>query len=285
MQTNNNLSLDQNEDQEALLNNSQHLETLEKIFKITDIFDVIFFIGIISFLIVLTLKLALPTKFSWFYLLTPSVVAIIAFSISTNLFIQAIDIGKKSKSWFMYLSVNVASVSTVSYLIVFCLKMEKVIMTNWMIISIPLFITLFIAGLHLLYKLPIHLNDKSYFEIVLLSVYFISFTVFTGFIHHKIDYITSKDEPSFLNIFIVLFIGTGLHLVYSIYYIFKYKERSLIERILKFVSVLLLISSLILMVLILNISSTNLQSFYPAMLLLFSYISFSFYRIYETFQK
>jgi len=277
-------SLEHNEDQETLLIYSQHKSKLEYIWNTTDICNIITLIGIIVFLFVFMLKLALMNSFSWFYLLLPALLTIIPYTISVNLLVRSIDIISEQCSWFKYIIVNLTTLSTVTYLVLFCFKMEKLIITTWLLLSLPLFMTIIVASLFLIFLIPDYIANKYYFETTLILIYIIAIFIFTYLINYKIDNLGNKTAAQFtyINIFIVLFLATGLHFVYSLFIIFSCYREKLLKRLFNFMGVLFLIISLILIVLILE-KSINLNSYVPVLILLLSIISFAIFIMFKFF--
>jgi len=267
-------------DNEALLFYTKHKVELDCIWKSTDICDVITLISTIILFICLIIKIALIVSFSWFILLIPAVITIISYTISINLFIKSLDIGQEANSWGKYILINIVAVSTVTYLILFCCKNENVLVVSWLVLTIPIFIALFLAILYLIFLLPDYLLKKEYFEVSVVSIYMFSITIFTYMIHHKVDNLNSKDEPSFALVFITLFLASGWHFVYTLYYTFFYLQEKFLKRIFQIIGILLLNSSLILAVLVLD-KKIAMYSYFPVVMMLFSFIFFSVFYMYK----
>jgi hypothetical protein len=271
---------DQSEDRDALLFYTKHKEDLDCIWKITDICSITCLIGMVVLFIALMIKIALINSFSWFFLLIPAIFTLCSYTISVNLFIRSLDLDIEGKSWVKYILINITALSTFTYLIIFCCKMEKLVLATWLVISIPLFLSLFFLSLYLMFLLPDYLISKSFFEISVISIYVFSINLFTYMIHHKLDNLNTQGEITFSQVFISLFLATGWHFVYSLFYIFYYIQEKFLKRILQLLGILLLIGSLSFTVLILD-KKIKMYGYVPVLLIMFSYIFFSLFYMFK----
>ena len=269
---------DLNSEDAVFLFYTKHKVELDSIWKTSDICDIITLASILIFFICLIIKIALILSFSWFYLLLPASFAIISYTITLCLFIKSLDIGSESVSYNKYIIVNLTSVSTITYLIIFCLKMELMIISPWLLVSIPAFVAIFFVILYQIFIIPTYIHKKAYFEISVVAMYLIIIPVFTYMLHQKLDNLNSGF--TFSQTFIPLLLAASWHLVYAMYYIFWYNHESLIKKIFQLSGILLLICSLVLLMLIAD-KKVKMDFYFPILIMMFSIIFLLFFYTYK----
>lgn len=229
-------------------------------------FQVTGYILIMFFFILLIIKYSIPdeTKLKYYFLLIPSILAIISFTISLNYFLRLKQLIEKDEeeilqnnldtdnsigNFLSYLSLNFICMATCSFLMLLSLKLENNLNgVGLNLINIPMYISLGILGFYYVFILPAFILNRYIWAIILLAVYLVNSLVFLILISMKIDY---NSETTYFKIFIPLLLCLIIQLVYSINDLIS-GENLLIFRILNTISFILLIGSFIYLIIILD---------------------------------
>lgn len=198
--------------------NLEKINIISQTIKITQITGLSFFL---IFLILLAIRVNKNFNFSWFILLIPALTCLTSYTVLFNMYLKLKDIfdeAEKSKedddtsqigSLITYFCLNFISLNIFVYLVLFCLRVENVILTQWNLISIPIYITLGIAFFYWIFILPAFFQNKLYIEILLIFVYISCLFVFILLLNFKLD---NNYTKSFTKIFIPIMFVLGLHM-------------------------------------------------------------------------
>jgi hypothetical protein len=190
------------------------------------------------------------------------------------LFFKSIDLFSGSCSISKYIMIGLVSFSLITYLILFCLKEERIIVTKWLSISIPVYICVFTIGLYLVFLLPNYLEMKNYLEISVVAFHLTAVIIFLFLIHFKADNVegTFTNPPLFTHIFIPLYLSTGWHSCYAFYnLIFSSNGLNAINNLLQLIGILLMLTAFILIGLLAD-KKLLMHSYIPVIFMLFSSI-------------
>ena len=135
----------------------KNMERIVNLSKIIQISQVIGIFSFLIFLILLAFRSSQTSNFSVFYLLFPSTVCLISFTVLLNMYLKLKEIFDEAEkdreednssqigSILTYFSLNTCAISILAYLILICLRIEGFINSQWNVITIPLYLATGIA--------------------------------------------------------------------------------------------------------------------------------------------
>ena len=206
--------------------NMEKINTIQKVIKIAQLTGIFSFL---IFLIIIAIRVnSISFAFSWFYMLIPTIICLLSFTIVINMFLKLKDIFDEAEKFrdedessqigsiVSYFCLNVNSLNILVYLILFSLKLENIIDAQFNVISVPLYVFLGVSLFYSIFILPAFTQNKLYSEIIMIFVYIISSFTFLILLNFKLDL---NLNGQFLNIFIPVFFSLGLHLIYLILFL------------------------------------------------------------------
>jgi hypothetical protein len=218
-------------------------KNMERIVNLSKIIQVSQVIGISSFLIFLILlafRSSQTSNFSVFYLLFPSTVCLISFTVLLNMYLKLKEIFDEAEkdreddnssqigSILTYFSLNTCAISILAYLILICLRIEGFINSQWNVMTIPLYLATGIAIFYWIFILPAFLQNKLYFEISIIFAYLVCGLVFTIMFNFKLD---KSYSSSYFNILIPLLFALGFHFILNILSLFSLVKQQIFSTI------------------------------------------------------
>lgn len=204
-------------------------EDLIKYGKILSILSILIFFAIV------TLNFSFSFNLSWLLLLIPGLIAILAVTSVINLYLRVeeiIDSLEKKDinigTIISYFCVNLVSISLIAYLILLCLKINKVINCHFSLISIPLYLLLGVSFFYLVFIFPALIQSQMYIEIIVILSYIFNFFLFLIMMNFRFD--SLKATLEYKIIFIPVWIALSIHLI-LISYSTIIKEESVLKHL------------------------------------------------------
>ncbi len=205
----------------------KNISKINTIQKTMDISKVIAVISVLLFLILLAIKV--DRDFTWFVPFIPAATALLSFAVLFNLFLKLKDIfddtGKsedKDKddeesshigSNVSYFCLNLIVLNVLIYMILFSLKCDNIMESDWNVISIPIYIVFGIATFYAIFILPAFIQNKMYMESIMLFTYLICSFIFFILINLKGD---KNIASEYFSVFLPFIFPLGLHFIYLI---------------------------------------------------------------------
>jgi hypothetical protein len=267
------------EDNEAIPNDQilenfleSNMERLEKINNYMEISTFIGYITFMTFLIILIFKINF--NFSIFYLLVPAIISTISTAIYLNLFLKFKDIydeyeknekGLNIGSIISYFTLNCVTVLLIIYLILSSLKLSQIILSDWSMITLPVYFMLGVLGFYLIFITPAFITNKYYFEMIIIYVYLICSFCFFSFIPLKLE---KQLDIIYCFIFIPVVICISCHLIYLLRKLFKIVST---VNILNVISISLVLGASVLIPLNLD-KVINIQYWIPILICFVSFV-------------
>jgi len=278
---------------------SDYLNKIQNCEEKIKLFQILAYISIIIFFSFLVVKYGIEKEkeLKYYYMLLPTLFAILSFYLSINYFLglkhliekeeEDIIIDYNSNKFFSnfsvgnflsYLSLNLICLAICIFFILLFLKLENQLQeVGIATINIPIFISLGIIIFYFIFILPAFIFNKYYWVIILVSSYLINSVAFIILLSIKLDNQTKLD---FEKIFIPVFIALGVHISYSIFQIFCAYNHFFIK-ILNLIVYLLILASFIYLEVNLDSKENKLEKnkYHIALLFLFSAMIFSIEKI------
>ena len=220
----------------ADIENDGEIDYYKSLEKKIDLYEKLIYYGklitlffLLAFLTLLSIKICATNSISWLLLLIPGITTIISSTIVVNLYLKEEDIidslEKKDVNigtLISYFCINIISISLITYLILFCLKMNKTIDTQFSIISIPLFVLLGVSSFYLIFIFPALVQSGMYFEILLVVSYILNTFLFLLMLNYKLD--QTNSVILFRTIFSPVWVALSIHFTYVSYFMIVKEE-------------------------------------------------------------
>jgi hypothetical protein len=216
-------------DEELLRIYKKNMTRIINISKWIEIFKTTSIIAFLSFLIVLAVRLVI--NFPWYFLLIPSLITLLTFTLYLNNYLKLKDIfdeeasnsnisdknednSSQIGSILSYSCLNLSALCLMIYLILLSAKIENVLYTAFNTIGIPIYI---MAGIFLFYAIfimPAFISNKLIAEIILIFVYILGFSIFFVLFNMRLD---KNIQISYLQVFSPIITTFVLNVCYTIY--------------------------------------------------------------------
>ncbi len=128
--------------------------------------------------------------YSWIYASLPLIIAILSLNISFNFFLKLTDIyneGASLASWMSFFIINLFSLNFIIFIVLFALKLESLILLNWRLITIPLFINIGLGFFYFIFMLPALIDKHSFIEIFMVISLIVNSFIFLMLLNTRLD--------------------------------------------------------------------------------------------------
>ena len=275
---------------------TEYLHKIQNCEEKLKIFQILGYIFIIIFFVLLVIKFSVKNEkeLKYFYLLIPTILATLLFSLSFNYFLKLKQLIEKEEedilagnlnadcsmgNFLSYLCLNFICLAICIFFILISCKLENQIpFVGLSMVNIPLYISLGIIFFYFIFILPAFILNRYFWGIILISSYLINATIFLILFSMKIDHQTNL---TFTKIFIPVLIALIVQLIYSLYQLFA-GENSLVMKVLDFCSISFFLGSVIYLTVILDLND-NTQKHKISILFLTSAVLFSIEKITNLF--
>ena len=272
---------EQKEEEEVLMLMIEKHLTYIKYSKIISL--VMFLMILISF----TVNISLKNGRSWYYVLAPTLIFVISTTFLVNFYLNIqniidnfesneVNIGTK----ISYFCLNTISINLIIYLVMLCLKMEGVMNSSFVMISIPIYIIFGVAIFYFIFILPALIQTELYFEIILIFSYLLNLFIFLLIMNSKYD---NNTNSSLIINFIPIWVALSLHLAY-ISYCVTFKD----EQFVNYISSYLILAIIITVTTLISLKKENnlkLDNWVIGVLVIVAYYFFVIEKIYQFYWK
>lgn len=203
-QTNN---IPENKIYKVYLENMHELETLQTGQRYTQVIAIIAFF---CFLISLITQVLIDSKFSYMFLLVPSLASILLYTISLNMQIRIQTIFSLGKtSFLLYFITNTIAIAVILYIVGVCMKLDNLIETTYTLTATPIYIALALGFMFYLYSCPGMFKAKEFWLLCSIIIYLILGIIFFGYLNYRLDNVNDVDftvvfRPLLLGLFVVI---------------------------------------------------------------------------------
>lgn len=200
-----------------------NMDQLNRISTIIQICQIIGYCSFLVFLILITIKVYPVYALSWFFVMSPALICLTSFTYQLNMYLRLKDIfdeaelketGLNIGSILSYFCLNTTALSLFVYLVLFTLKSEYMISSQWNLITVPLYCIFGMALFYFVFIMPAFLQSNLVMEICLIFVYIATSLTFVIAINLKMD---QTLDCTYLMIFIPLLSALFIHICCSFY--------------------------------------------------------------------
>lgn len=267
--------------------NGEKINSISLFINISEIIGYTFFLG---FLLILTIRLGESFNFSWLFLLIPSLITIISFTLEMNFYLRLKDLltdgftDEKNTSSLgsilSYFCLNTGSICLTIYTILLGMKLDNIIKMNFNEIAIPLYMLMGILMFYYIFIFPAFLKNKMMLELFIIGLYLLATFLFVLLINLKVD---TESNVQFCYLALSLLSVMFLNIVYFLYSIL-FNRNEMINNVTNLISLLLVFVSFVLICLKLD-KVIILDNWIPLSLIIFSYLIFVSDKIFLLFES
>jgi len=198
---------------------------IDDYYKYIKVEKIIALISFLIFLVLFTISTSTKTPGNWFYIFLPLEISVI----STSLFLNHIlriqqtienyeNRGMSVGTIISYFCLNISAVNMLIYLILFSLRLQESINSNYLIISVPIFLIFGTGIFYFIFLIPALLESKLYIEVFLVISYIVNGFAFLIVINNNFD---TNAQNKFSVMLIPIWIALSFHIIFNTYCVIK----------------------------------------------------------------
>jgi hypothetical protein len=260
--------------------NQSHLDLLNGAERYSEVFSLIAFF---CFLLLVFLKVLMDSSFPSMFLLAPLIASIVFYTVSINCYLKINDIFyetiphvQRLSSVFSYSVTNSAAVAAIIYVLGLALKLDELIDSNYIDLSLPIYIEAGVFVCFFIYLFPTLYKHKEIWIICITITSISLILVFISYLNYKLDKTIDTDYTSIffpLNIFLII-------LTFKTFYDLIFVNKMVLVQILSFTCAILLLSCSYIIPFRLDLK-IKIDIWVPMTILLLIYLSFFVDRVFK----